>query len=203
MVLDYFNKLYPKATTELYFTNAFELLVATILSAQCTDERVNKVTEFLFRKYKHPGDFISVSIEELQADIRTTGFYKNKARILKKCCEALAEQFNSQVPRSLDELTSLPGVGRKTANLVLGNAFGIPSIFADTHIIRVSNRLGLTTGKMGDGVERDLLAIVEKGSRTLFSNQMILFGRYRCKAKIPMCDTCKLNETCPKIGVRR
>lgn len=196
LLFNYFERLFPDPKTELKYSNAFELLVATILSAQCTDERVNRVTETLFKKYRSPQDYVAVPVEELEQDIKPTGFYKNKAKSLKKCCEQLIQKFGGEIPRSLEEFTKLPGVGRKTANLVLGNAYGVPGIIADTHVIRVSNRLGLSRGKKADDVEKDLMRIVPRDRWTRFSNQMVLFGRYICKARNPQCDRCELKSSC-------
>ena len=192
------KKLYPQAPLALEYKNGFQLLVAVILSAQCTDERVNKVTKDLFKKYKSPKDFIDADEEELQNDIRPTGFYRNKAKSLKTCCEKLVEQFGGEIPKNIDKLTKLPGVGRKTAAMVLGNAFKInEGIAVDTHIKRVVERLDLSEEKSVDKIEKDLMDTVPPEKWTYFSNATILFGRNICQAKKPKCNECPFNNWCP------
>jgi len=174
------------------------LLVAVILSAQCTDERVNQVTRQLFQKYRRPEDYVKVDLEELERDIRPTGFYRNKARALRNCCQMLVQKFGGEVPRRIDDLVKLPGVGRKTAAMVLGNAFGIQEgIAVDTHVRRVVERLQLSNQKDPDKIERDLMELVPQEQWTWFSNAMILHGRHVCKARKPLCGQCVLEAYCP------
>ena len=189
---------YPDARTELDWNDPLELLVATILSAQTTDVRVNQVTRTLFEKYRTAEDYAAADPTELQADIRPTGFYRNKARALRGMARALLERHGGEVPRTMAELVALPGVGRKTANVVLGNAFGLDEgIVVDTHVRRVSNRLGLTDERDPEKVERDLLRVVPEEDRTIFSHLLIFHGRRRCKARKPDCPGCVLNDVCP------
>ena len=189
---------YPDAETELNWSNPFELLVATILSAQTTDVRVNQVTETLFEKYPSAEDYAGVAAEELEEDIRPTGFYRNKARSLQGMARVLAEDHGGRVPETMPELTALPGVGRKTANVVLGNAFGInEGVVVDTHVRRLSDRLGLTSKKDPEKIEQDLLEIVPEEDRTVFSHLLIFHGRRICKARKPDCPNCILNDICP------
>lgn len=192
------EKEHSDAEIALTFKNPLELLISTILSAQCTDERVNIVTKTLFKKYKTPKGYAEADIEELEQDIRSTGFYHNKARNIKKCCQMLIEKFGSQVPRTMEELLELPGVARKTANIVLSNAFGIvEGIAVDTHVRRLSERLGLTQNKDQDKIEQDLMKIVPKGMWMRFSDLLIFHGRRVCMAKKPECGECVLNKICP------
>jgi endonuclease-3 len=189
---------YPDARTELDWRNPLELLVATILSAQTTDVRVNQVTRNLFEKYRTAEDYAAADPTELEKDIRPTGFYRNKARALQGMARALLERHGGEVPRTMAELIALPGVGRKTANVVLGNAFGSDEgIVVDTHVRRVSNRLGLTEERDPGKVERDLLRVVPEENRTIFSHLLIFHGRRRCKARKPDCQGCVLNDVCP------
>jgi endonuclease III len=189
---------YPGATTELNWKDPLELLVATILSAQTTDVRVNQVTQELFEKYRTAEDYAAVDPAELERDIRPTGFYRNKARSLQGMAGALLERHGGEVPRTMAELVALPGVGRKTANVVLGNAFGVDEgIVVDTHVRRVSSRLGLTEEKDPEKIERDLLRVVPEGERTIFSHLLIFHGRRVCKARKPDCEGCVLNDICP------
>jgi endonuclease-3 len=192
---------YPGARTALHFGNPLELLVATVLSAQCTDERVNRVTEGLFQKYRSAEDYAEVELGELEEDIRPTGFFRNKAKAIKSQCIELVSRFNGEVPASLDELVSLPGIGRKTANLVLGEAFGIPGIVVDTHVKRLANLIGLTTKTDPDKIEFDLMEIVPKQEWTPFSNLLILHGRAVCVARKPKHDRCKILDLCDE-GIR-
>jgi len=187
---------YPDARTALHFSNPLELLVATVLSAQCTDERVNKVTRDLFKKYKTAEDYARVDPAELEEDIRPTGFYRNKTKAIKGFCKALAEKFDGQVPESLDDLVSLPGIGRKTANLVLGEAFGIPGIVVDTHVLRLAKRIGLTGKNDAVKVEFDLMDVVPKEEWTRFSNLLILHGRSVCTARKPNHQACRIADLC-------
>jgi endonuclease III len=193
---------YPDARTELNWENPLELLVATMLSAQTTDVRVNMVTEKLFEKYRTAAEYAGADPAELEADIRPTGFYRNKARSLQGMARALLDEHGGEVPRTMAGLVSLPGVGRKTANVVLGNAFGVDEgIVVDTHVRRVSRRLGLTAEKGPEKIEQDLLGVVPEGERTLFSHLLILHGRRVCKARKPDCPGCVLSDICPSSTV--
>jgi endonuclease III len=193
---------YPDARTELNWENPLELLVATMLSAQTTDVRVNMVTEKLFEKYRTAADYAGADPAELEADIRPTGFYRNKARSLQGMARALLDEHGGEVPRTMAGLVSLPGVGRKTANVVLGNAFGVDEgVVVDTHVRRVSRRLGLTAEKDPEKIEQDLLGVVPEGERTLFSHLLIFHGRRVCKARKPDCPGCVLNDICPSSTV--
>jgi endonuclease-3 len=197
-VIPRLKKEYPDARTELDWTNPLELLVATVLSAQTTDVRVNQVTEGLFEKYRTAADYAGAEPGELEEDIRPTGFYRNKARALQGIARALLEEHGGEVPRTMPELVALPGVGRKTANVVLGNAFGVDEgIVVDTHVRRVSNRLGLTGERDPEKIEKDLLQMVPEEDRTIFSHLLILHGRRVCKARKPDCPGCVLNDVCP------
>ena len=195
-ILGILKKEYPDAKTALHFTNPLELLVATVLSAQCTDERVNKVTKDLFKKYKTAKAYAKVDISELEEDIRSTGFFRNKAKSIKGFNTALVENHKGKVPANLDDLVKLPGIGRKTANLVLGEAFGIPGIVVDSHVLRLSNRIGLTEKKDAVKVEFDLMDIVSKKQWTPFSNLLILHGRAICSARKPNHEACKIVDLC-------
>jgi endonuclease III len=189
---------YPDARTELEWSNPLELLVATILSAQTTDVQVNRVTEDLFAKYRHAEDYADAAPEVLAEDIRPTGFYRNKARSLQGMARALVEVHGGEVPRTMTELVALPGVGRKTANVVLGNAFGTnEGIVVDTHVRRVSGRLGLTKNQDPAKIEQDLMGSVPEEDWTIFSHLLILHGRRTCKARKPDCPNCILNDICP------
>jgi endonuclease-3 len=187
---------YPDATCTLDYKNPLQLLVATILSAQCTDERVNQVTPSLFKKYPSAKDYATAPLEELETDIKSTGFYRNKAKSIQGCCRAIHEQYGGQVPANLDTLVKLPGIGRKTANVVLGNAFQIPGIVVDTHVLRVSQRLGLTPNKEPEKIERDLMAIIPRERWVKFCHQMILLGRQVCQARKPKMSVCPLRSYC-------
>ncbi len=189
---------YPDADTELIWENPLELLVATMLSAQTTDVRVNMVTEKLFQKYRSAADYAGADVGELEEDIRPTGFYRNKARSLHGMARALLERYGGEVPRTMAELVALPGVGRKTANVVLGNAFGVDEgIVVDTHVRRVSTRLGLTEEGDPEKIERDLMRVVPGEDWTIFSHLLIFHGRRVCKARKPDCPGCVLNDLCP------
>ncbi|MFO7862298.1 MAG: endonuclease III [Desulfosalsimonas sp.] len=187
---------YPDVKTQLKHNNAFELLVATILSAQCTDRQVNAVVGPLFEKFKTPNDFAEADLKEIQALIRPTGFYKNKAKHIQNCARDLAERFNGRVPGNLEDLVSLPGVGRKTANVVLGAAFGIPGMVVDTHVARISRRLDMTRNKDPEKIEADLMAVIPKKEWNAFSLNLIFFGRQICKARKPECENCFLANLC-------
>ena len=189
---------YPDARTELHWKNPLELLVATMLSAQTTDVQVNRVTQTLFAKYTEAEDYADAVPEELEEDIRATGFYRNKARSLRGMASALVEEHGGEVPRTMRELVALPGVGRKTANVVLGNAFGVDEgIVVDTHVRRVSGRLGLTRNQDPVKIEQDLMQILPEEAWTVFSHLLILHGRKTCKARKPDCPNCTLNDICP------
>ena len=200
-ILKILNRIYPDARTALLFDNPLDLLVATVLSAQCTDERVNKVTRDLFRKYQSARDYARADLSELEADIRPTGFFRNKAKAVKNFCVELEEKFGGEVPANLDDLVSLPGIGRKTANLVLGEAFGIPGIVVDTHVLRLARRIGLTEKRDPVKVEFDLMEIVPKKQWTTFSNLLILHGRAVCNSRKPKHETCRIVDLC-KEGIK-
>ena len=193
--VEYLEKLFPNATCELNYNNAFELLIAVILSAQCTDKRVNEVTNKLFNELKTPKDFVNVSIQELEQKIHSCGLYKSKAKHIKECCLVLVEEHNSQVPEEFEKLTKLSGVGRKTANVVCATCFGKNCIAVDTHVLRVSNRLGFTKSKNPKICEKDLVKKFKTNLNKLH-HRMVLFGRYYCKAIKPECKTCHLKEEC-------
>jgi len=189
-------KAYPDPKIALRFKNPLELLVATILSAQCTDARVNEVTKTLFKKYKKASDYATADLPTFEQEIRPTGFYKNKAKTVIKCCAQIAADFRGKVPTTADELTTLAGVGRKTANMVLGNAFGEQAIAVDTHVLRVSKRLGLAHSDKADKVEEELARQIPRSKWTAFSNAMILHGREVCAARKPRCCECALYDEC-------
>jgi endonuclease III len=194
---------YPDAVCSLDFRSPLELLVATILSAQCTDVRVNQVTKPLFRKYPTPADYTRAKPAELERDIQSTGFFRNKAKSIQGCCRALLERHDGRVPKTIEELVELPGVGRKTANVVLGTAHGIAvGVVVDTHVGRISRRLGLSEHKDAEKVERDLMELFAKGEWIALSHRMIQHGRNCCTARSPMCADCPLKSLCPKIGVK-
>jgi endonuclease-3 len=196
------SPLYPE-TTALHFRNIFELLIATILSAQCTDERVNRVTPGLFGKYPDAAAFASAPPEELEEAVHPTGFFRQKARSIKGCCEALVRDHGGRVPLSVDEMVQLPGVGRKTANMVLGNAEGVPGVVVDTHVKRVAHRLGLTGNTDPDRIEADLAALLPEDRWVAFSNLLIYLGRDRCTARKAKCDGCAVAGLCPRIGLEQ
>lgn len=192
--------IYPDAHCELDFKNPLELLVATILSAQCTDVRVNLVTKELFKRCKTATDYADISQEELEGIVRSTGFYRNKAKSLRGMGATLVERHAGKVPSSMEELSAIPGAGRKTANVVLGNAFDInEGVVVDTHVGRLSRRLGMTTKSDPIKVERDLMALVPQDQWTLFSHWLIWHGRRRCKARNPECKECELRDLCPSV----
>ncbi|KAA0767194.1 endonuclease III [Bacillus sp. AR2-1] len=195
--LDTMADMYPEAHCELIHDNPFELVIAVALSAQCTDALVNKVTKNLFQKYKTPEDYLSVSLEELQQDIRSIGLFRNKAKNIQKLCQMLLDDYNGKVPEDRDELTKLPGVGRKTANVVVSVAFGIPAIAVDTHVERVSKRLAICKWKDSVlEVEKTLMKKVPMDEWGVTHHRMIFFGRYHCKAQRPQCEECRLLELC-------
>jgi len=195
-ILKILDDAMPKVRVELDSSNPLELLMATILSAQCTDERVNRVTPHLFAKYQTAADYAQAVPEELEAIIRSTGFYKSKAKHLIGCGKVLHERFGGKVPGKIEELTTLPGVGRKTANVILGSYFGKPAIVVDTHVKRVSNRLGLTFSQDPEKIEMDLQRVLPKASWTLGAQRLLLHGRYVCQARTPQCGRCVIHQDC-------
>ncbi len=195
-------KHYPDARCSLDFQSPLELLVATILSAQCTDERVNQVTKTLFRKYPTAAHYARAGLPQLQRDIKSTGFFRNKAKSIKNCCRDLLEQYDGRVPKDIEQLVRLPGIGRKTANVVLGTAYGIASgVVVDTHVARIARRLGLTAEKTPEKIERDLIALFAEKEWIALSHRLIQHGRRRCTARKPACDECPLEPLCQRIGV--
>ncbi len=200
-VLDILEKKYPDARVTLNYKDAFQLLMATILAAQCTDERVNIVTKSLFQKYRTPADFDKADLNALEEEIRSTGFYHNKARSIIACCREILEKFNGQVPRTLEELTILPGVGRKTANIILGNAYGQQAIAVDTHVKRVTHRLGWAKSDDPDKIEFELMEVIPKERWTAACHSLVFHGRNICIAKGPKCKICPVSKLCPKIDV--
>ena len=198
------QKTYPDAHCELNYSTPLELLVATILSAQCTDKRVNMVTAELFKKYHTARDYAEAALTDLEQDIKTTGFFRNKAKNIQACCRKLVEKHGGEVPRTMEELTNLDGVGRKTANVVLGNAFNInEGVVVDTHVGRLSARLGLTKETHPEKVEQELMKLVPGGQWTLFSHWLIWHGRRRCDARKPDCAVCEIRALCPSNGLLR
>ena len=195
-IIKILSKEIPDSKIALKFSNPLELLIATILSAQCTDVKVNQVTESLFKKYRSVKDYAEANPTEFEEDIRPTGFYRNKAKSILKCCQELAARFGGKVPKTLEELVTLSGVGRKTANVILGNAFDIPGIVVDTHVHRVSQRIGLTKKDDPVKIEFDLMEIVPKEEWTHFSNLLVWHGRRTCVAKKPLCEQCPIRKWC-------
>ncbi|GAB2691827.1 endonuclease III [Paenibacillus thermoaerophilus] len=196
-ILDVIGGMFPDAHCELHHSNPFELTIAVLLSAQCTDETVNKVTRDLFVKYRSPHDYLSVPLEELEQDIRRIGLFRSKASNIQKLCRMLIDEYGGQVPREHSELVKLPGVGRKTANVVVSNAFGVPAIAVDTHVERVSKRLGIADpDDTVLEVEQKLMRLVPKDEWTITHHRLIFFGRYHCKAQNPNCPACPLLERC-------
>jgi len=201
-LVGHLRRAYPNATCSLDFNNPLELLVATILSAQCTDERVNRVTKELFARYPTAAHYARAPSEQLERDIKSTGFFRNKANSIQCCCQALLEQYDGRVPQDMKALVGLPGIGRKTANVVLGTAFGISSgVVVDTHVGRISRRLGLTKHKDPAKIEQDLMEQIPRKHWVAFSHQMIQHGRRYCTARGPKCDECPLETACPRIGL--
>jgi endonuclease-3 len=196
-------KTYPEATCALTHANPFQLAVATILSAQCTDERVNIVTKDLFKKYKTPRAFASAELAELEQDVKSTGFYHNKAKSIKGFAQAIVEEFRGQIPQDIDMLVKLPGIGRKTANVILGTGFGMPTgVVVDTHVQRLSQRLGLTEEEDAVKIERELMELLPEKEWIQFSHAMIWHGRQICIARKPKCSACPMQNFCPKVGVK-
>jgi endonuclease-3 len=197
------DRTYPEAHCELDHVDPLQLLVATILSAQCTDKRVNLVTKELFKKYRSAADYANAPLTELEQAVKSTGFFRNKAKNIQLCCRKLIAHHGGKVPRTMEELTQLDGVGRKTANVVLGNAFGINvGVVVDTHIVRLSQRLGLTRQKTPEKIELELMALVPQKQWTLFSHWLIWHGRRRCAARKPDCEHCEIRRLCPQIGLK-
>ncbi|AEM79097.1 endonuclease III [Thermoanaerobacter wiegelii Rt8.B1] len=195
-VIEILKNTYPNAKSGLKFTNPFELLIATILSAQCTDKRVNIITDRLFKKYKTPEDFLKLTPEELQEEIRECGLYRNKSKSILETCKILKEKYDSKVPETLEELMTLPGVGRKTANVVLSNAFSKQAIAVDTHVFRVSNRIGLADSKDVFTTEKQLMELIPENLWSLSHHLLIHHGRNLCTARKPKCDECPVNHLC-------
>jgi len=200
-VLDILQKEYPDARVTLDFKDPLQLLIATILAAQCTDERVNQVTKDLFKKYRKASDYAGADLKTLEEEIRSTGFFRNKAKSIVGCCQMLVQKFGGRVPLTLEELTSLPGVGRKTANILLGNAFNQQAIAVDTHVKRVTHRLGWAKSEDPDKIEFELMEVIPQNRWTLSCHQIVFHGRRVCMAKNPQCPTCPVAKLCPKIGV--
>lgn len=199
IILDRLKQSYPNATYELDWENPLQLLVATILAAQCTDERVNQVTKTLFPKYPNALAYAEADILELEQDLKPTGFYRKKAQAVQNVCQVLLERFGGEVPPTMEQLVTLPGVARKTANVVLNCAFNIPSgIIVDTHVARISPRMGLSIQKNADKIERDLMKLVPQSEWTFFGPAMVLHGRYTCTAQNPQCSECIVKSICPK-----
>ncbi len=196
-VIERLKKHFPDPWIDLKFSNPFELLVATILAAQATDKKVNEVTEIFFKKYPDPKSIVKTPLKQLEEDLKQINFYRRKAKLLKECCKVLVKEFNGEVPDNLEDLVKLPGVGRKTANVILVNAFNKPAIVVDTHVKRVSQRLGLTTSNNPDKIEKDLMNFFSKKNWVYVSKAMVLFGRYICKSKNPKCSECALRDICP------
>jgi len=200
-VLDILGHEYPDARGTLDFKTPLQLLVATILAAQCTDERVNRVTKDLFKRYRSAEDYAQADLEKFEEEIRSTGFYRNKAKSIIQCCQKLVAQFQGQVPRRLKDLISLPGVGRKTANILLGNVFGQQTIAVDTHVKRVTHRLGWSEAADPDKIEFELMEVIPQDRWTLSCHQLVFHGRRVCVAQKPKCPICPVAKLCPKIGV--
>jgi endonuclease-3 len=194
------KKVHPDAKCQLNFKTPFELVISTILSAQCTDAKVNEITPGLFKKYKNAKGFATAPSSKLEQDIRPTGFYKNKTKSVQNCCRNLIEQHSGKVPEEMDALVKLPGIGRKTANAIRVHAFGKQGIVVDTHMLRVSERLGFTKGKNADKVEEQLNEMVPKNQWSVFSNVINMHGRRVCTAKKPQCPTCQIRQLCPSAG---
>ncbi len=199
--LEILQKEYPDARVTLDFKDPLQLLIATILAAQCTDERVNQVTRDLFKEYRKAEDYAKADLKTLEEQIRPTGFFRNKAKSIIGCCQGLIRKFKGQVPQSLEELTSLPGVGRKTANIILGNAFGQQAIAVDTHVKRVTHRLGWARSDDPDKIELELMEVIPKDRWILACHQLVFHGRNVCMAKKPKCPVCPVAKLCPKVGV--
>jgi endonuclease-3 len=200
-LIELLDRSYPAATTALHHDNPLQLLIATILSAQCTDERVNQTTPALFARYPDAASLAAAPQAELEGMIRSTGFFRNKARSIRECCADIVARFGGEVPRSMEELLTLRGVGRKTANVVLGNAYGVPGIVVDTHVQRLAGRLGLTAETDPVKIEFALMPVIPRERWTVFSHWLILHGRQVCAARKPRCSACPLASHCPRVGV--
>ena len=200
-VLDVLEKEYPDARVTLNFKDSLQLLMATILAAQCTDERVNRVTEDLFLKYRDAADFAKADLKTLEQEIRPTGFYHNKSKNMIRCCQMIIQEFKGRVPRTLEELTSLPGVGRKTANIILGNSYGQQAVAVDTHVKRVTHRLGWAQAEDPDKIEFELMNVIPQTRWTMTCHQLVFHGRKICIARKPKCNDCPVAMLCPKVGV--
>lgn len=203
LILDKLEEVYPDVECTLNYSAPHEMLIATQLSAQCTDARVNIVTEKLFKKYRSVEDFANADYEELCEDIRSTGFYRNKAKNIISCCRRMLDVYNGEVPDTMEELLTLSGTGRKTANLVLGDVFGKPAVVVDTHCIRLTNRMGLTTNKEPEKIERDLKKIIPPERSCHFCHQLVAHGRAVCSARKADCENCNLNDVCKKVGIAK
>ena len=201
-VIERLSKDYPDAGLELEYDNAFELLIEAILAAQESDKKVNELRKELFKKYKSPEDIVKVPIDELEKDISSINFYRRKAKLIKKCCEALVKEFNGVIPKNVEDMVKLPGVGRKTANMVIGGAFNLPAIIVDRHVLRVSQRLGLTDKKDADKVEQELMAIVPEDDWTKFSFLLLNHGKSVCIARNPKCEECSICDLCESCKVK-
>ena len=195
-IIDNLDKMHGKARIELAFGNPVELIVATVLSAQCTDERVNRVTPSPFNKYKAFNDYLHVSLEELEEDVRPTGFFRNKAKAIRNIAQEIEGRFGGRIPEDVDTLATIKGIGRKSANLIAGIGFGKPAVIVDTHVIRVTHRVGLTAHEDPDKIEKDIKRQVPEGEWTRFSLLVTLHGRYICKARKPECEKCLLRDYC-------
>ena len=203
-IIDTLRRTYPEAHCELNYSNPLELLIATILSAQCTDKQVNIVTQDLFRKYRSAVDYAGADSSELENDIRRIGFFRNKAKNIKACCQQLMAKYGGEVPRTMEQLVELPGVGRKTANVVLGNAFNLnEGVVVDTHVARLSQRLGLTKESTPEKIEAEMMELVPRDDWTLFSHWLIWHGRRRCFARGPKCGECEVRDLCPSRDLKR
>ncbi len=203
VLIDRLRDLHPGARYELDWETPEQLLVATILAAQCTDERVNRVTKTLFVTYPDAAAFAEADRDELEEALKPTGFFRQKAKTVQQVCQALVERHGGEVPRSMKAMKALPGVGRKSANVVLNTAFDMPTgIIVDTHVARVAPRMGLSSEKKGEKIERDLMAVVPESEWTFFGPAMVLFGRYTCTARAPKCDTCVMADVCPRVGLQ-
>jgi endonuclease III len=195
-IINKLKKMHGKPRCELLFSNPIELTVATVLSAQCTDERVNKVTESLFKKYRTWQDYINIAAEELEEDVRPTGFYKNKAKSVKNIAREITDKFKGQVPKDIDTFATVKGIGRKSANMIVGLSYGVPAVIVDTHVIRVAGRIGFTNNDDAMKIEEDLKRITPEKVWTDLSLLLILHGRYLCKARKPECERCLLRDEC-------
>lgn len=202
-VIKVFDEIYPEVKCTLEYSTPIEMLIATQLSAQCTDARVNIVTKELFKKYKSVSDFANANLSELEEDIRSTGFYKNKAKNIKSCCKRIIEVYDGQVPDNMEDLLTLAGTGRKTANLVLGDVFNKPAVVVDTHCIRLSNRIGFVNNKDPQKIEFELKKLIPEDKQLRLCHQLVNHGRVRCNARKPDCDGCEIKEYCKYYGTKK